>query len=169
MQYCILYLLPAVFCPQSTDAVRSSHPSNCTLAHDAVAAVVSHKHHSITCDGAGLIHFVYGSHSHWAADLILHKILFLPFFSRAQRSRIGGLRWRDGPIDIITCAVLYFVPSPCCRLHRRFLVPRCLVVLGPRNGCGHRGLFEPSRLWGCLSTRARKCIRDAGGVLVVWF
>ena len=31
--------------------------------YDAVAAAVSHKHHSIICVGAGLIQFVYGSHS----------------------------------------------------------------------------------------------------------
>jgi len=32
-------------------------------AHDAVAAAVSHKHHSIICVDAGLIQFVYGLHS----------------------------------------------------------------------------------------------------------
>ena len=30
------------------------------LAHDAVAAEVLYKHHSIICVGAGLIQFVYG-------------------------------------------------------------------------------------------------------------
>jgi len=39
----------------SPDAVRSKIPSNPTLAHDAVAAAVSHKHHSIVRVGAGLI------------------------------------------------------------------------------------------------------------------
>ena len=50
---------------QSLEAVRSKHPSKSTLAqsHDAVAAAVSHKHHLIICVGAGLIQFVYGSHS----------------------------------------------------------------------------------------------------------
>jgi len=47
------------------DAVRSRNPSKSTLAQaqDAVTAAVSHKHHSIICIGAGLIQFVYGSHS----------------------------------------------------------------------------------------------------------
>ena len=55
-------------------------------AHDAVAASVSHKHHSIIRVVAGLIQFVYasGSHSRLATELILHKILLPPFFvSRA--------------------------------------------------------------------------------------
>ena len=43
---------------QLPDAVRSRNPSKFTLAHDAVAAVVLHKHHSITRVGAGLIQFV---------------------------------------------------------------------------------------------------------------
>jgi len=40
---------------QSPDAVRSKNPSKSTLAHAAVAAAVSHKHHSIICVSAGLI------------------------------------------------------------------------------------------------------------------
>jgi len=41
---------------------------------------VLHKHHLIIRVGAGLIQFVYGSHSHLAADLTLDKNLFsLPF------------------------------------------------------------------------------------------
>jgi len=48
---------------QSPDAVRSRNPSKSTLAHDAVAAAVSHTHHSIIRVGAGLIQFVHGSHS----------------------------------------------------------------------------------------------------------
>jgi len=47
----------------SRPAVRSRNLSKSTLAHDAVAAAVSHKHHSIICVDAGLIQFVYGSHS----------------------------------------------------------------------------------------------------------
>ena len=75
-------LLPARVNP-SPDAVRSRNPSKSTLAHDAVNAAVSHKHHSIICVGAGLIQFVYGSHSRLAVYLILHKVLFSPRFSRA--------------------------------------------------------------------------------------
>jgi len=67
----------------SPDAVRSRSPSKSTLAHDVVTAAVSHKHHSIIRVGAGLSQFVYGSHSRLATDLILHKVLFSPWFSRA--------------------------------------------------------------------------------------
>jgi len=49
--------------------VRLRNPIKSTLAHDAVAAVVLHKHHLIVRVGAGLIQFVYGSHSRLAADL----------------------------------------------------------------------------------------------------
>jgi len=48
---------------RSPDAARSRNPSKSTLAHDAVATAVSHKHHSIFRIGAGLIHFVDGLHS----------------------------------------------------------------------------------------------------------
>ena len=57
------------------------NPIKSTLAHDAVAAVVLHKHHLIICVGAGLIQFVYGSHSRLSADLTLDKNLFSLLFS----------------------------------------------------------------------------------------
>ena len=44
---------------QSLDAVCSKKASKSTLAHYAVAAAVSHKHHSIICVGADLIQFVH--------------------------------------------------------------------------------------------------------------
>jgi len=72
---CRLSFLPALLLSrpnQSPVAVRSRNPSKSTLAHDAVAAAMSHKHHSIIRVGAGLIQFVYGSHSRLAVDLILH-------------------------------------------------------------------------------------------------
>jgi len=47
---------------------------------EAVATVVSHKHHSVIRVGADLIQFVNGSYSCLAVDLIPHKILFPPFF-----------------------------------------------------------------------------------------
>jgi len=51
------------------------------LAHDAVVAVVLHEHNLIIRVGAGLIQFVYGSHSRMAADLTLDKNLYwLPFW-----------------------------------------------------------------------------------------
>jgi len=46
---------------------------------------VLHEHHLIICVGAGLIQFVYGSHSRMAADLTLDKNLFsLPFSRNIQ-------------------------------------------------------------------------------------
>jgi len=48
---------------QLPDAERSRNSSKSTLAHDAVAAAVLHKHHPIIRVGAGLIQFVYRSHS----------------------------------------------------------------------------------------------------------
>ena len=48
-------------------AVLSRNLSNSTLPHDAVVAVVLYKHHPIIRVGAGLIHFVYVSHSRMAA------------------------------------------------------------------------------------------------------
>jgi len=62
--------------------VRLRNPIKSTLPHDAVAAVVLHKHHLIICVGAGLIQFVYGSHSRLTADLTLDKKLFSLSFSR---------------------------------------------------------------------------------------
>jgi len=64
----------------SPDAVRSRNPSKSTLAHDAVAAAVLHKHHSIICVGAGLIQFVNGLHSHLATGVTSSRILCWPFF-----------------------------------------------------------------------------------------
>ena len=58
------------------------NPSKSTLAHDVVATVVLHKHHLIIRVGAGLIQFVYGSHSRMAADLTPDKNLFSQPFSR---------------------------------------------------------------------------------------
>ena len=66
------------------DTVRLRNLSKSTLAHDAVAAVVTvlHKLHPIIRVSAGFIQFVYGSHSRMAADLTLDKNLFSPRFSR---------------------------------------------------------------------------------------
>jgi len=73
--YCLLPVQLLSRQNPSPDAVRSRNPSKSTLVHDAVAAAVSHKYHSVIRVGAGLIHFVYGSHLHLAADLIFHEIL----------------------------------------------------------------------------------------------
>ena len=51
---------PSSSLPSSCWPVRLRNPFKSTLAHDAVAAVVLHKHHLIIRVGAGLIQFVYG-------------------------------------------------------------------------------------------------------------
>ena len=68
----------------SPDTVRSRNPSKSTLAHDAVAAAVSHMHHSIIHVGAGLVQFVCKSHSRLVTELTLDKVLFSPWFLQAQ-------------------------------------------------------------------------------------
>ena len=86
-EHCTGCHLPSILLPaprnQSNDAARSRNPSQSTLAHDAVAAAVSHKHHSIIRVGARLTQFVYDSHSRLAADLTFDKVLFSPWFSWA--------------------------------------------------------------------------------------
>ena len=64
----------------SPNAVRSRNPSESTIAHDAVAAAVLHKHHLIIRVGAGLIQFVYVSYTHLATGVTSSRILFGPFF-----------------------------------------------------------------------------------------
>ena len=59
--------------------VRLRNLIKSTLAHDAVAAALSHKHHPIIRVGAGLIQMVYVSHPRLALKLILDKNRFLPF------------------------------------------------------------------------------------------
>jgi hypothetical protein len=61
------------------DAARFQNPSKSTLAHDAVAAAVLHKHHPIIRVGAGLIHFVYGSRSLLANGGYLSRNAFSQF------------------------------------------------------------------------------------------
>jgi hypothetical protein len=74
-------IVQAVVCRPLLPPLLLSQPnSKSTLAHDAVAAAVSHKHHSIICVGAGLIHFVYGSHSRLATGVTSSRISFSPFF-----------------------------------------------------------------------------------------
>ena len=68
---CRLLLVPLLVSRPnpSPNAVRSRNLSTSTLAHDTVAAAVSHKHHLIIRVGAGLIQFVYGSHSRVATGV----------------------------------------------------------------------------------------------------
>jgi len=67
---------------QSPDAVRLRNLSKSTLAHDAVATAVLHKHHQILRVGAGLIQFVYKSHLGLATEATCNKNPFSPFFAR---------------------------------------------------------------------------------------
>ena len=66
------------------DAVRSRNPSKSTLAHDAVATAVLHKHHLIIRVGAGLIQFVYRSHLRLATEVTRNRNAFSPFFARVS-------------------------------------------------------------------------------------
>ena len=69
--------------PPWLNAVRLGNPSKSTLAHDAVAPAVLHKHHPIICVGAGLIQFVYGSCSHLAARRVpVTEMYFRHFHAR---------------------------------------------------------------------------------------
>ena len=69
----------------SPDAVRSKNPSKSTLAHEAFAAAVSHKCHSIICVGADLIHLVYCSHSKRGHGARFLRNSIFAIFSRAVR------------------------------------------------------------------------------------
>jgi len=71
---------------QSPDFVRSRNPSKSTLAHDAVAAAVSHKHHSNIRVGAGLIQFVNGSHSKRGYGTYFIKNSIVAIFLRELQS-----------------------------------------------------------------------------------
>ena len=64
------------------DAVRSRNPSKSTLAHDADATAVLHKHHQIIRVGAGLIQFVYRSHLRLTTEATRDRNAFSPFFVR---------------------------------------------------------------------------------------
>ena len=70
------------FCWPVVRHVRLRNPIKSTIAHDAVAAVVLHKHHLIICVGAGLIQFVYRSHLHLATEATRNRNAFSPFFAR---------------------------------------------------------------------------------------
>ena len=84
----------------SPDAVRSRNSSKSILAHDAVAAAVSHKHHSIIRVGAGLIQFVYRWHLRLDTEDTRNRNAFSPFFPRVytilRKQRAGHFRSRCG-------------------------------------------------------------------------
>jgi len=68
------------------DVVRPRNPSKSTLAHDAVATAVLHKHHPIIRVGAGLIQSVYRLHLHLATEATRNRNAFSPFFARVVYS-----------------------------------------------------------------------------------
>jgi len=81
---CLLPALP----PALLAAIRCAtlfaqkNLSKSTLAHDAVATAVLHKHHLIIRVGAGLIQFVYRSHLRLATEATRNRNAFSPFFVR---------------------------------------------------------------------------------------
>jgi len=95
--YCPPYRPPS--CRQSVARrVRSRNPSKSTLAHDAVATAVLHKHHLIIRVGAGLIQFVYRSHLRLATEATRNRNAFLPFFARVScivwEDLLSCVRWK---------------------------------------------------------------------------
>jgi len=64
------------------DVVRLRNPPKSTLAYDAVATVVLHKHHLIIRVGAGLIQFVYRLHLRLAMEATRNRNAFSPFFAK---------------------------------------------------------------------------------------
>ena len=89
--------------------VRLRNPIKSTLTHDAVAAVLLHKHHLIIRNGADLIQFVYGSHSRLAADLTLDKNIFLLPFSRVLQ--LNSCMRVCGGIGSGVCLSLFMVSA----------------------------------------------------------
>jgi hypothetical protein len=76
------------------DAVCSRNPSKSMLAHDAVAAAVSHEHHSIICVGVGLIQFVYGLHSRWTTGVTVSKKFILHFLRESLLQEVySNTQW----------------------------------------------------------------------------
>jgi len=65
---------------RSLDDARSKKQSKSTLAHDAVADALLHKHHLIIYIGAGPIQLIYGSPLQLVAGRYLEKILFSTMF-----------------------------------------------------------------------------------------
>ena len=108
--------------------VRLRNPIKSTLAHDVVAAVVLHKHDLIIRVGAGLIQFVYGSHSRLAADLTLDKNLFLLPFSRAfLHVRVG--------VTVCVCVWVCAYVCECMCVHACVFVCVCMCVCVRESEC----------------------------------
>ena len=92
------------FCWPVARHVRLRNPIKSTIAHDAVAAVVLHKHHLIIRVGAGLIQFVYRSHWHLATEATRNRNAFSPFFARVVGAtwvmKTSCNLWRDGREEV---------------------------------------------------------------------
>ena len=73
------------------DVVRSRNPSKSTLAHDAIATAVLHKHHPIIRVGAGLIQFVYRSRLRLATEATRDRNAFSPFFPQVLQAIVSCL------------------------------------------------------------------------------
>jgi len=76
------------------DAVRSRNPPKSTLAHDAVATAVLHKHHLIIRVGADLIQFVYRLHLRLATEAARNRNALSPFFARLLLLKFQYIIWR---------------------------------------------------------------------------
>jgi len=63
------------------DAVRSRNPSKSTLAHDAVATAVLHKHHPIIRVGAGLRTSISVFYVNTARDVVTVLLIFAQYSS----------------------------------------------------------------------------------------
>jgi len=105
------------------DVVRSRNPSKSTLAHDAVATVVLHKHHPIICVGAGLIQFVYRSHLRLATGATRNRNAFSPFFPRVfctSISRACAPFFRFAPFIVSRLLFQFIFLSFCLSLSLSF-------------------------------------------------
>jgi len=96
--YCVTHSRPPkrIYCSDalgSTTAL-SRKSSKSMLAHDAVAAVLSHKHHPIIHVGAGPIQLVYALHSRLNVQLVVDKILCSPLI---WRNRVQWVCYRVFP------------------------------------------------------------------------
>jgi len=110
-----------------------------------------HEHHLIIRVGAGLIQFVYGSHSRMAADLTLDKNLFLLPFLRAfsdtdpvkpllEVTRILQRVGRTNPRGVVANQHLILGQS-----NDTLVLPMSMPVrdLSPNTVVGISGVFSP--------------------------
>jgi len=74
--------LPNLLCSSLRPVVPLKEPSKSTLAHDAVAVALSHKHHLIIHVGTGPIQLIYCSPLQLAAGRYSETILFSTIFWR---------------------------------------------------------------------------------------